>query len=179
MPSHGCHLTAHTLSYDVFLGVDFLGQCFGNVDPLTVLFLWRVDYRNSSNTPRRVARLPINCPGSTRDHRYFCICGEVTEAADLTENLLGDEEEEDDVSNEVIAMAGLVVIVLAPMLPFTQINNKYFSYQATKTRRQDVQRHAEAAARWQQLLPKIFCIESPIRGGLVEPIMGQSQSTRV
>lgn len=50
-----------TDSYDVVLGMDFLGPCYGYVDPLTEEFVWMVDCHDKGKMPTRQARLRANC----------------------------------------------------------------------------------------------------------------------
>ena len=57
-------LIADTDAYDVILGMDFLGPCFGYLDPLTEEFLWRVDCHDTENMPKRLAKLPAKCRGN-------------------------------------------------------------------------------------------------------------------
>ena len=62
---HAKVLIADTNAYDVILGMDFLGPCFGYVDPLTEYFVWRVDCHETQRRPRICARLPAICRGGT------------------------------------------------------------------------------------------------------------------
>ena len=48
-----------TDSYDVVLGMDFLGPCYGYVHPLTEEFVWMVDCHDKDRMPTREARLRV------------------------------------------------------------------------------------------------------------------------
>ena len=64
-------LIADTDAYDVILGMDFLGPCFGYLDPLTEEFLWRVDCHETEQMPKRLARLPAKCRGCEKFSNMF------------------------------------------------------------------------------------------------------------
>lgn len=49
-------LMADTDLYDVILGTDFLGACFGYMDPLKEDFLWRVGCHEIEQVPSRLAQ---------------------------------------------------------------------------------------------------------------------------
>lgn len=51
-------IIADTDAYNFILGTDFLGRCFGYLDPPTKDFLWRVDDHEIESMPTRLARLP-------------------------------------------------------------------------------------------------------------------------
>ena len=143
--------------YDVLLGMDFQGETFGFVHPLTSEYIWYVDCHESrpNYMPTKIARLPLNIRGGQRERRHVFMWGEVNNAEDLLEAVEGEEEEPevDDaiemvVDTPIIAMAGAVTAP-APMLvsPTFSDDVVYQSPQATVTRQLDTTRNAEATAR--------------------------------
>ena len=74
-------IMADTDTYDVLLGMEFLGSVFGYVDPLTEEFLWRVDCLDSMQMPTRLARLPVNYIGNVRDSRHTFIVRRIAYSA--------------------------------------------------------------------------------------------------
>ena len=62
-------IIADTNAYDIILGMDFLGACFGYVDPLTEEFIWRTDCHETAKIPTNIARLPAKCRATMRRER--------------------------------------------------------------------------------------------------------------
>ena len=144
-------LISNTDVYDVLLGMEFMGQTFGWVHPLTSEFMWFVDCKEirCDYMPSKVARLPINIRGEPREPRYLFMFGEVMSAEDLLDAIEGDEEEPMVVDPiPVIAMAG-AVNAPAPTLrsPTYSDDLAFQSPQATATREKNMIRNQEAAAR--------------------------------
>ena len=151
-------LISNTDVYDVLLGMEFMGQTFGYVHPLTSEYIWYVDCKEfrSDHMPTTTARLPIKIRVGLRESRYQFMWGEITCPDDLLHAVEGDEEEPMVIDasptavdgNSVIAMAGAVTDP-APMLisPTFSDATKFQSLQATMTREIDTRRNAEAAAR--------------------------------
>ena len=82
-----------TTEYDVLLGMQFSGACGGYVDPVTEHFCRRVDCHVTWRMPCMLVRLPVNCKALPQDSPLTAnFVGEVTEAADLMEAQLGEEE---------------------------------------------------------------------------------------
>lgn len=104
-------LVANTDSYDVISGMGLLGSCFGMMDPLTEEFIWRRDCHDTERVTTRIGRLLARCRGTNRGRRHNYMTAIVSEATDLFEALLWDEEAE----NEVIDMVNVVETDLAPM----------------------------------------------------------------
>lgn len=82
-------LIADTDSYDVILGMDFLGLCFGFLDPLTKEFCRRVDCYDTKHMPKRVARLPATCRGNKLARKGAYTFASVTSGEDLMDAILG------------------------------------------------------------------------------------------
>ena len=149
-------LISNTDVYDVLLGMEFMGQTFGYVYPLTAEYVWFTDCKEFRNDhmPVATARLPINLRGAPRERRYVFMSGEITCADDLLHAVEGDEDEPMvidpilDTDFNMIAMAGAATDP-APMLisPTFSDAERYQSQRATMTRQLDTTRNAEAAAR--------------------------------
>ena len=92
-------MIADTNTYDVLLGMDFLGAVFGYLDPLTEEFLRRVDCRETKAVPSRLARLPATCRGTTEEHRNTYTIKVITCSSDLQDVILGDESLQEDFEN--------------------------------------------------------------------------------
>ena len=84
-------MIADTNTYDVLLGMDFLGAVFGYLDPLTEEFLWRVDCRETKAVPSRLARLPATYRGTNEERRNAYTIKVITCSSDLQDAILGDE----------------------------------------------------------------------------------------
>ena len=89
-------LIADTDSYDVILGIYFLGVCFGYMDPLTEEFLWRVDCHEIEMVPCRIARLAVKCRGSNHERHNVYTIKVINCALDLHDAMLGDEVDGED-----------------------------------------------------------------------------------
>ena len=65
-------LIANTDVYDILLGMEFMGQTFGWVHPLTSEYIWYVDCKEfrADNMPTKTTRLPVNIRGSMRESRH-------------------------------------------------------------------------------------------------------------
>ena len=82
--------------------MDFLGPCFGNLDPLTEEFVWRVDCHDTENMPTRVARLPAEGRGFTNMQRRMTYTIKViTHAKELMDLRMGNEDEEEEFQTQV------------------------------------------------------------------------------
>ena len=108
-------LIADTDFYDVILGMDFLGNCFGFMDPLTEDFIWRVDCHDTENMPHRVARLPATCRGNKQARRGAYTIAVVTCGEDLMDATLGEEYNGEDFENQV--RMEINAVKTTPMLP--------------------------------------------------------------
>ena len=158
MSSHTECLISNTDVYDVLLGMEFMGQTFGYVHPLTCEYIWYTDCKEFRNDhmPTATARLPINLRGAPRERRYVFMSGEITCADDLLHAVEGDEDEPMvidpiplvDTDLPMIAMAGAATDP-APMLvsPTFSDAERYQSQLASVTRQRDTTRNVEAAAR--------------------------------
>ena len=65
-------LISNTDIYDVLLGMEFMGQNFGYVHPLTSEYVWYVDCKEfrSAHMPTVTASPPIKSRGGLRESRY-------------------------------------------------------------------------------------------------------------
>ena len=95
--------------------MDFLGICFGFMDPLTKDFVWRVDCHDTENMPHRVARLPATCRGNKQARRGAYTIAVVTCGEDLMDAPLGEEYNGEDFENQV--RMEINAVKTAPMLP--------------------------------------------------------------
>ena len=90
-------IIADTDAYDVILGMDFLGPCFGYLDPLTEEFVWRIDCHETETMPSKIARLSAKCRATTQRERWHAyMIGLVDNTMDLQDAILGDESMEED-----------------------------------------------------------------------------------
>ena len=151
-------LISNTDVYDVLLGMEFMGQIFSYVHPLTCEYIWYTDCKEfrSDHMPTSTARLQIKLRGGPRESRYIFMSGEIECADDLLHSVEGDEDEPMvidavppvDSDLPIIAMAG-AAIDPAPMLisPTFFDAERYQTQRATMTKQLDTTRNAEAAAR--------------------------------
>lgn len=86
-------------SYDMILKMDFLGPCFGMLDPLTEEFSWRVDCHDIEKMPNKVARLLSRWRGTIRERRHDYMMSFVYDASDLANAALGDEDHEEELDD--------------------------------------------------------------------------------
>lgn len=89
-------IISNTNSYDVILGMDFLGPCFGFMDPLPEESVWRVDCHETKTMPTRIARILACCQAQTSmERRYNYILSLVDKSSDLVDSTLGEEDDEE------------------------------------------------------------------------------------
>ena len=90
-------IIADTDEYDVILGMDFLGACFGYFDPLTERFNWRIDCHETDTMPTKIGQLLATCRASSfRERRHVFMVGEIGCTADLMDATCGDETLEEE-----------------------------------------------------------------------------------
>ena len=89
-------MVADTNAYDVILGMDFLAECLGYVDPLTEEFFWRVDCGSTTTVPHQMSFLPVKCRGTMSDRRNTYSIKVINSASEMHDALLGDENLEDN-----------------------------------------------------------------------------------
>lgn len=89
-------IIADTDAYDVILRMDFLGPCFGYVDPLTEEFCWKSDCHETQLMQKCLVKLPAKCrTTSDRERRHGYMLELVENAVGLQDALLGDESMEE------------------------------------------------------------------------------------
>ena len=146
---HATALIADTDAYDVILGMDFLGPCFGYMDPLTEEFLWRVDCHDTKNMPSRLARLPAKCRAGNQMVRNVYMIKVVTSAEDLDNAMMGDEHEGEDLDDQVSMVHADVI--RAPMQPnfamLSHTKSKLNSKQMAVHRKHEANARLDAALR--------------------------------
>ena len=140
-------IIADTDAYDVILGMDFLGACFGYVDPLTEEFVWRVDCHKTETMPTIVARLPAKCRSKVqRETRHSYMLSLIDDPKDLQESILGEETKEEDFK-EVHNMEIDAETVPAPMHVNTSTCAVRMTSHSPLTSLSAVHRRHEASAR--------------------------------
>ena len=140
-------IIADTDAYDVILGMDFLGACFGYVDPLTEEFVWRVDCHKTETMPTIVARLPAKCRSKVqRETRHSYMLSLIDDPKDLQESILGEETKEEDFK-EVHYMEIDAETVPAPMHVNTSTCAVRMTSHSPLTSLSAVHRRHEASAR--------------------------------
>ena len=87
--------------FDVILGMDFLGPCFGYLEPLTENILWRVDCHDAKNMPTKSACLATKWRGNTRARENNYSVQLVTCGADSDDAMLGGEDAGEDLEDQV------------------------------------------------------------------------------
>ena len=110
-------IIADTNAYDVILGMDFLGACFGMMDPLTEEFIWRIDCNITHKMPSVLGRLPAHCRGTTRGPRHSFMIGEIMAGVELDDALMWDEEDGDKVINMANIAASPARMLTEPVDP--------------------------------------------------------------
>ena len=135
-------IIADTNAYDVILGMDFLGPCFGMMDPLTEEFFWWQDCHNTHERPHVLCRLPAHCRGAPRGPRHTFMFGEIMYGEELDDCLMWDEEEEggNQVINTVNIAASPAHMLLQPVVPI-------LTPTPSSLRRVEAQARLEAALR--------------------------------
>ena len=147
-------IIADTDAYDVILGMDFLGPCFGYVDPLTEEFCWRADCHETQDMPKCLVKLPAKCrTASDRERRHGYMLGLVENAADLQDALLGDESMEEHLEEKVNFMEHTVSTTVPIKIPSTTVFATLSSPILT-TNVSSVHRRHEAEARLNATLKK-------------------------
>ena len=154
-------LIADTNSYDVTLGMDFLGLCFGFVDPLTKEFVWRVDCHDTENMPTRVARLPAICRGNKQARRGAYTIAVVTCGEDLMDATLGEEYDGEDFESQV--RMDTHAEKTAPMLPCSSTQFSMLSKVKCTSLTQDLaeRRRADALQRLKTAYKKELPVLEP------------------
>ena len=105
-------------AYDVILGMDSLGPCFGYVDPLTEGFIWRVDCHETETMPVQIARLPATCRAkSFRERRHLYMLSLISSGEDLQDSMLGDESKEENFSQVNFMETDTVINTVPIKLP--------------------------------------------------------------
>ena len=102
--------------------MDFLGPCFGYLDPLTKEFLWRIDCHNTQEMPSKLANLRARCHETVRERRHVYVSGLVVQAVDLQDAILGDKSESEEENFPEMPRAGLntrmrLMVPLRPHAP--------------------------------------------------------------
>ena len=122
--------------------MDFLGPCFGMMDPLTEEFFWRQDCNNTHERPHVLCRLPAHCRGAPRGPRHTFMFGEIMSGEELDDCLMWDEEEEggNQVINTVNIAASPAHMLLQPVVPI-------LTPTPSSLRRVEAQARLEAALR--------------------------------
>ena len=134
-------IIANTNAYDVILGMDFLGACFGMMDLFTKEFIWRRDCNNSHEMPHVLRRLPARCRGTTRGPRHSFMIGEIMAGMELDDALMWDEGDGDQVINMVNIAASPAHMLTEPVVTSILTSTLFF------LRRHEVQARLGAALR--------------------------------
>ena len=147
-------IIADTDAYDVILSMDFLGPCFGFVDPLTKEFCWRADCHETQDMPKILVKLPAKCrTSSDRERRHGYMLALVETANDLQDALLGDESMEENLEEKVNFVEHTVASTVPIKIPSATVFATLSSPILT-TNVSSVHRRHEAEARLNATLMK-------------------------
>ena len=139
-------IIADTNAYDIILGMDFLGACFGYVDPMTEEFVWRTDCHDTSKMPTNIARLPAKCRTTMRrERRHVYLLQEVGNGGDLMDAMCENEDMEEEFPEEIQSLQNTVTAPV--LLPTCRIASFAVSRISNLTRPLAVHRRHEASAR--------------------------------
>ena len=140
-------MIADTDNYDVILGMEFVGECFGYVDPLTEEFVWRVDCHNKTTVPKKLAYLPIKCRGYTNGREVYTI-KVINGASDFDNALLSNETPDEifdiDDTMEKATSASIINKESSSALMVSSHNNSLTKVQIVD-RRMDAEARLEAS----------------------------------
>ena len=153
-------IIANTNSYNVLLGMDFLGPCFGYIDPLTEEFVWRVDCHVTHQMPTKVARIPACCrTQSNMAKRHMFMLSLVDNPTDLLDAELGEEGAE-ETFDEVMEVAEMNP---APIHACRNTSSAVLPLQTSLTPSSALHRKLEAGARPDAATDKDIPLRTPRR----------------
>ena len=139
-------IIADTNAYDIILGMDFLGACFGFVDPLTEEFVWRTDCHDTSKMPINIARLPAKCRTTMRrERRHAYFLQEVENGDDLMDAMCENEDMEEEFPEEIQSLQNTVIDSV--ILPTCRISSFAVPKISNVPKQLAVHRRHEASAR--------------------------------
>ena len=139
-------IIADTNACDIILGMDFLGACFGYVDPLTEEFVWRVECHEAAKMPTNIARLPAKCRTTMRrERRHVYFLGEVEHGDDSMDAMCENEDLEEEFPEEIQSLQNTVTALV--LLSTCRIDSFAVPRISNLTRPLAVHRRHEASAR--------------------------------